>query len=175
MGILAAFWGLIGIFLIIGGAIYRLTPIGLEAFTQPLHWYHWLFSCGWILFMAYSEGYRGFQKGFSPRVAARVAYLHQHPTPLRLLLAPLFCMGYFHIERRRQIITFIITLLIISVVQIVHQFAQPWRGIVDLGVVIGLAWGLIALWVFTYQAFTNPAFDQSPLVPEALQQADRPA
>jgi hypothetical protein len=41
---------------------------------------------------------------------------------------------------------------------------QPWRGIVDLGVVIGLAWGLAALGVFSVQAF-NGRLNHSPEVP----------
>jgi hypothetical protein len=41
---------------------------------------------------------------------------------------------------------------------------QPWRGIVDLGVVIGLAWGLVALGVFTVQAFSG-RLNHAPEVP----------
>ncbi len=165
MGTVAAAWGMLGICLILGSAIYRLTLVGLEAFSFPLTWYHWLIAVIWIAFMAFSEGYRGFQKGFSPRVAARIAWLQRNPTPLRLVLAPLFCMGYFHIERKRQIITFVLTAMIIGLVQIVHLIEQPWRGIIDLGVVIGLAWGLLSLFVFTVQAFTDENYSHSPQVP----------
>ncbi|MCW8887140.1 MAG: hypothetical protein OQK12_18080, partial [Motiliproteus sp.] len=154
MGFVATAWGISGICLILGSAIYRLSIVGMEAFTHSLDWYHWLVGLIWLVFMAFSEGYRGFQQGFSPRVAARIAYLYQNPTPVRLILAPLFCMGYFHIERKRQIITFVITLMIIAIVQVVHQLEQPWRGIIDIGVVVGLAWGLISLLIFTFQAFT---------------------
>ena len=173
MGTFAAAWGMLGIFMILGSAIYRLTIVGLDAFVHPLDWYHWLITLVWVAFMAFSEGYRGFQQGFSPRVAARIAYLHRNPTAVRLIFAPLFCMGYFHIERKRQIITFVITALIIGLVQIVHQLEQPWRGIVDLGVVVGLAWGLISLMLFTVQAFLDKSFDHSPQVPIQLTSVDR--
>lgn len=166
MGTLAALWGIIGICFILGSAIFRLSDIGLEAFSYSLSWYHWVIAIAWTAFMAIGEGYRGFQKGFSPRVAARIAYLQRNPTVLRLILAPLFCMGYFDIQRKRQIITFAITLTIIAVVQIVHLFVQPWRGLIDIGVVVGLAWGLISLLIFTVQAFTNPSFQHSPQMPE---------
>ena len=163
-GTLAVIWGLAGIGVLLGQAIYRLTLISLVGLSMPLHWYHWAVMAGWVFFMAYGEGYRGFQKGFSPRVAARTAYLSRHPTVLRALLAPLFCMGYFHIERRRQIVVISITLVVIGFIIGAHYLPQPWRGIVDLGVVIGLAWGLVALGVFTVQAF-NGRLSHSPGVP----------
>lgn len=161
----AVSWGILGISVFFAWAIYRLSLISLEAFEQPLAWYHWLIMVVWVLFMAHGEGYKGFQKGFSPRVAARIAYLYRYPTLLRTLLAPIFCMGYFHIERRRQIATFALTLMIVGLVQLVQLLEQPWRGIVDLGVVIGLTWGLITLLVFTAQALGNRDYPHSPEVP----------
>lgn len=164
LGTLAVIWGLAGIGLLLGDAIYRLTLISLVGLSMPLHWYHWAALAGWVLFMAYSEGYRGFQKSFSPRVAARAAYLHRHPTVLRALLAPLFCMGFFHVERRTQIVVVSITLMVIGFIIGAHYLPQPWRGIVDFGVVIGLAWGLVALAVFSVQAL-NGSLSHSPEVP----------
>ena len=163
-GKLAVIWGLAGIGVLLGQAIYRLTLISLVGLSMPLHWYHWAAAAGWASLMAYSEGYHGFQKGFSPRVAARAAYLSRHSTVLRALLAPLFCMGYFHIERRRQIVVISVTLVVIGFIIGAHYLPQPWRGIVDLGVVIGLAWGLVALGVFTVQAF-NGRLTHAPGLP----------
>jgi hypothetical protein len=165
MGFVAALWGVMGICVIFGGAIYRLADIGMDAFSYPLSWYHWCVLVVWVLFMAHAEGYRGFQKGFSPRVAARVAYLKANPTPLWLVLAPLFCMGFFYIERRRQVVTYCLTLAIIVLVIIIPYLAQPWRGIVDLGVVVGLAWGIVSLLIFTMQALTDKSFSHSPEIP----------
>ena len=158
IGWLAALWGLTGITLLLGSAIYRLGQVALDLPGQtlePLHWGALIFS---ILFMGFAEGYRGFQKAFSPRVAARIYYLSQHVTPVRLVLAPAFCMGFFHIRRRRQIITICLTLGIIALVQIVHMLEQPWRGIVDAGVVVGLIWGLVSLLIFTARAFFSRSF-----------------
>jgi hypothetical protein len=165
MGAIAACWGFLGIFALFGYAIVRLSQIGIDAWDMPFTWYNWLGLVVWILFMAYNEGYKGFQKGFSPRVAARTAYLYKHPSLLRLVLAPLFCMGFFHISRKRQILTFSLTLMIFGLVQLVSLLEQPWRGIVDLGVVIGLAWGLVTLSLFSVQALTQDDYPHSPDVP----------
>lgn len=165
IGYAAALWGLTGITVLLGSAIYRLGQIALDLVGQPLDWYHWLALVFSILFMGFAEGYRGFQCAFSPRVAARIRYLADNVTPLRLVLAPMFCMGFFHIQRRRQIVTICLTLGIIVLVQVVHMLDQPWRGIVDAGVVIGLAWGLISLLLFTLKAFFSSQFNHSPEMP----------
>jgi hypothetical protein len=154
-----------GIGLLLGSAIYRLSTIGWQTFDYSLEWYHWLALVVSIVFMGFSEGYRGFQQGWSPRVAARILYLSQNVSPLRLLLAPLFCMGFFSIVRKRMIVTYSLTLGIIVMVLLVHQLAQPWRGIVDLGVVTGLLWGLTSTVLFTLRAFFGKNFEHSPEVP----------
>ena len=118
-----------------------------------------------IFFMAYAEGYRAFQQGFSPRVAARARYLRDHPVALHVLFAPLFCMAYFHAMKRRQIVSLSVTAGIIVLVILVRLLPQPWRGIIDGSVVVGLAWGLVSLIVFGYQAFASERFDYSPEVP----------
>lgn len=164
-GYIAALWGLTGISLLLGSAIYRLGEMALELTGQSLTLVQWLALIACLLFMGFAEGYRGFQQAFSPRVAARIRYLSDNVTPLRFVLAPLFCMGFFHIQRRRQIVTVCLTLGIIVLVQLVGMLVQPWRGIVDAGVVLGLAWGLVSLWVFTAQAFFSRGFNHSPELP----------
>jgi DMSO/TMAO reductase YedYZ heme-binding membrane subunit len=54
----------------------------------------------------------------------------------------------------------------VILVLLVRLIQQPWRGIIDLGVVVGLAWGLISLLVFSVLAFTSKVFPYSPEVPE---------
>jgi len=166
MGILGAVWGLTGVMLLLGSAVYRLTPLAIDAFSYTFTWYHWLSLSVVIFFMAYAEGYRGFQKGFSPRVAARALYLKQNPRLLHGLLGPLFCMGFFHASKRRKITSFSVTSGIIVLIILVRFLAQPWRGIIDAGVVLGLAWGLVSLIIFSLQAFTSKEFPYSPDVPE---------
>jgi FtsH-binding integral membrane protein len=116
--------------------------------------------------MAYSEGLMGFQRGFSPRVAARARYLRTHPQLHFVVLAPLFCMGFFHATRRRRIMSFALTAGIVALVLAVRLLPQPWRGIVDAGVVVGLAWGLLSLIVFSARALGGADFAASPEVPD---------
>ena len=165
-GTIRALWGLTGVLLLLGSAIYRLTPLAVDAFARELRWYHWLFLAFVLFFMAYAEGYRAFQQGFSPRVAARARYLRTHRNALHAVLAPLFCMGYFHAPKRRRVVSISVTAGIIVLIILVRLLSQPWRGIVDAGVVVGLAWGMITLVIFGVQAFTREQFDYSPEVPE---------
>jgi hypothetical protein len=165
-GTLGALWGLSGVLLLLGSAVVRLLPVAWTAFSVPFRWHHWTALVANILFMAYAEGYRAFQKGFSPRVAARARYLMANPRAPHVVFAPLFCMGFFHATRRRQITSLSVTAGVILLVVLVRWLPQPWRGIIDAGVVVGLAWGLIALMVFGVRAFRGGAFGYSPEVPK---------
>ncbi len=166
MGILVSLWGLTGVVLLLASAVYRLTPLAVEALSSSMIWYHWAFLAFILFFMAYAEGYRAFQLGFSPRVAARARYLRTHRNMLHAFLAPLFCMGYFHAPKRRRVTSISVTAGIIVLIILVRLLPQPWRGIVDAGVVVGLAWGLVSLLIFAFQAFTAKEFKHSPEVPE---------
>lgn len=53
---------------------------------------------------------------------------------------------------------------LIGFIVIAHFLNQPWRGILDIGVVVGLLWGVIALLVFTVRAFAG-RLDASPMLP----------
>ena len=151
----AAFWGATGVFCLLGLALYRLTPIALEIFDDPLYWYHIVALVINIIFMAYSEGYRGFQHSFSPRVTARVHYLSKNANWLFALFAPLFCMGYFHASRKTKIVTISLTTFIIIIIICLKYVSQPWRGIVDWGVVVGLSWGILSLLVMLIRTFVS--------------------
>jgi hypothetical protein len=166
IGRIGAFWGLSGVLLLLGGAVYRLAPLAIDSLAHPWTWYHKLSFALLVLFMAYAEGYRAFQKGFSPRVAARARYLRDHPAALHALLAPLFCMAYFHAPRRRRIVSLSVTAGIVVLVVLVRLLSQPWRGIIDGSVLVGLAWGIVSLAIFGFQAFTSKHFGHSPDVPE---------
>jgi hypothetical protein len=74
-------------------------------------------------------------------------------------------MGYFHATRRRQITSWSLTLGIIALVIGVRYLVQPWRGIIDAGVVVGLAWGVVAVGWFAVRGLTAPTFAYSPEVP----------
>ena len=67
----ACAWGLLGLFASLVEAIVRLVPHALEPFREGLSTGAALAYAGFVLFNAYAEGYRGFQRGFSPRVSVR--------------------------------------------------------------------------------------------------------
>lgn len=166
IGLLGSLWGLGGFSLLLGYAIIRLAPMAIDAFSYQFRWYHWVVLVVNTFFMAYLEGYRGFQKGYSPRVAARAKHMNNHPKLLHILLGPFYCMGYFHASKKRKIVAYSVTISIIILVILVRQLEQPWRGIIDMGVVVGLSWGLVSLLIYSVQAFTSHEFDHSPDVPE---------
>jgi hypothetical protein len=166
LGTIGAVWGLTGILLLLLSAVLRLWPLAVEAFSHPLTWIHRIALLVIALGMAYFEGYKGFQMAFSPRTAARARYLLQNPRLLHIILAPFFCMGYFHATRRRKIISISLTLGIVMLVILVHFVAQPWRGIIDFGVVVGLAWGIVSLLAFSVQALGEDDYPYDPEVPQ---------
>ncbi len=161
-GIIGAIWGFSGVFTLIAFAVWRLTPVATESLNYSLTLIQWLTLISNILYMAYAEGYKGFQLAFAPRVAARSLYLAENPTPLRLILAPLFVAGYFHATRHRIITSYALTMMIICLVILIRFLDQPWRGIVDAGVVIGLIWGLISMVYFITLAIISGQYDYSP-------------
>jgi hypothetical protein len=171
-GTIGAIWGIGGVLLLLCSAVWRLTPLAVAAFSVRFSWYHWLAWVLSVLLMAHAEGYRGFQMHFSPRVAARARYLSEHAKPLHVIFAPLFCMGYFHATRRRQIVSISLTAGIIILILIVHHLPQPWRGIIDAGVVTGLAWGIATLIWYIGRAFAGKGFDCSPEVPETTSRSN---
>lgn len=155
----AAVWGIAGIILILASPMYRLFQISWPVINSgDLVWYHWVLLLLSIVFMAYAEGYKGFQQNFSPRVAARARYLGNHAGLINGLLAPLFCMGYFGATRRRQIASLILTSMLILLIVAVSFLPQPWRTMIDAGVVIGLFWGIISVLIFALKALLQKDF-----------------
>ncbi len=151
----AGAWGLAGVIMLLGNAIYRLAPLALDLHDHVLGPLEIAVLVGWLAMSAYSEGYRGFQKQFSPRVVARAMHLEAHPRPLHVVIAPLYCMGLVHATRKRLVISWVLTAAIVAIVLVVRHVAQPWRGIIDAGVVVGLGWGLIAIGYFIGRALAG--------------------
>jgi hypothetical protein len=153
LGAAAAAWGIAGVFLIIGRAVARLAPMALDGLaTTGLSVWNWIALAGWVAFMGYFEGYKGFQRAFSPRVVARALHLAKNPRPLHALLAPLYVMGLIHASRRRLITSWTLVTVMVGLVIGVRVIAQPWRGLIDVGVIFGLVWGLVAIAAFLVAA-----------------------
>ena len=161
MASLGSIWGLGGIMAILAYAVFHLLGRSIEAFGYAWDWRHWTLLILNTAFMAHSEGYMGFQKSFAPRVVVRARALRDRPSFLRLLLAPLFCMGYFHATRRRLLSIYTLTLGIVALIIIFRYISQPWRGILDCGVVVGLSWGMTSIVVLAARSWLEPGTIQS--------------
>tara|TARA_R110002096_G_scaffold436038_2_gene665833 strand:- start:101358 stop:101900 length:543 start_codon:yes stop_codon:yes gene_type:complete len=169
----AALWGIFGFVLILCQAVVRLAPLAWQPIgdgtLEPLHW---ALYGGSILFNGYFEGYKAFQLQVAPRVVARASHLASHPKLLHVIFAPLFCMTLFHATRKRLVISWLVYAGIITIVVAVRQLSQPWRGIVDAGVVVGLSWGIIAIVAMFVRVARGAALTSSAELPE-LHSADR--
>jgi hypothetical protein len=156
--LLVTVWGVGSVVAVLLHAIFGLTPIALEALDGfELTWWQWSITATWVVFMAYSEGYQGFHQSFSPRVVARAFHLAEEPRLHRILLAPAYCVGLFHARRRTLVVAWVVTLGVVALVLVVREIPQPWRGLIDLGVVIGLMLGTFSILVFFVRGLTRPA------------------
>ena len=149
---------MLGVVMLLVFAIWRLSPFAYELTNWKLSWFQWLVLIAWSAFMIYSEGVRAFGKQFSPRATARAQYLVAQSSLSwqQILLAPLFCMSYFHAPKRRVITSYTLTVGIIMIIVLVHFVPQPWRGVIDSGVVLGLAYGTATLLFFALKALRQP-------------------
>ncbi|MYA76383.1 MAG: hypothetical protein F4Y17_01955 [Gemmatimonadetes bacterium] len=48
---------------------------------------------------------------------------------------------------------------------LIRYLPQPWRGIVDAGVVVGLTWGLVSMAVYGIRMLGSRPFAYSPEIP----------
>lgn len=163
LGLLGWTWAMAGIFTILLLPIYRLSLVTLKAFDSPVLWWYWIPTLMWLVFMIYAEGWRGFHRAWAPRTAKRANYLLYHPTVLRVLLAPLYCMCFFDASRKRKLVAWILTSFIVLLVIVVGYMPQPWRGLIDLGVVAGLCVGTASLVYHTFRATGREPVDDSAL------------
>ncbi len=157
-------WGVGGVLLILLNPVVRLSAKPIEAISTGLTPSQWALAAAWVAFMMYSEAYRGFHKQFAPRVVVRALALAHDPKPLPALLAPLMCMGLLHANRKRKTVAWSLLTMIVLLVLAVRQLDQPWRGIIDMGVVLGLMSGMGSVLWFAGRALAgNP-----PRVPPDL-------
>lgn len=164
LGVVAAVWGAAGLAGLLVFAVLRLSVVVVDGWAVPWHWHHWLLAVANAVFMAWSEGHRGFGQGFSPRCAARVMWLRDNPTARLAVFAPFFVMGYFRATRRRLIGTWALTAAIVVAIVVVHALPQPWRAVLDIGVVVGLCWGLATFGAALWRAARAPNYPVSPEV-----------
>jgi hypothetical protein len=154
---IGAIWGVGGVILLLGFAMYRLVPFATELLKERLGVWQLIILVVWCAVMLYSEGYKAFGQQFAPRVVARAQYLTRQARLRELVLAPLFCVGYFGAPKRRVITAYALATGIITLIVVVHFVPQPWRGIIDVGVVLGLAYGIVSLVTGAAHVLRNPS------------------
>ncbi len=144
-------WAVVGFSLMMLEAIVRLSGHAADGLTgaEPGTVALYALCAGGMMYL---EGYRGFQKRFSPRFAQRAMLIRSEPTLARVLGAPLYCMALFDAPRRRIITSWMLVVMIVALILVVRQLEQPWRGAVDAGVVAGLSYGLTATLYFSLRA-----------------------
>lgn len=165
----AAVWGIAGLSLLLVEALTRLIPRAWTLVHQDLSGFEAASLAGILVFFAAIEGYGGFQRSFAPRAAMRAALLVEEAPrqgPLRLLLAPLFCMALIGAKQRRLIVNWCLFVGIIGMIAIVMRLPEPWRAMVDAGVVVGLSWGLVSTVVFGVRVILGHRFAVDLELPE---------
>lgn len=160
-----AMWGVLGVVTVLVSAIVRLTPLAIEPLQSGMTPLQWALYVGWSAFNLYAEGYKGFQRAFVPRAVARAFYVARHPRPLHVALAPVFCMGLFFASRKRLMLSWGLVVGVTGLVTLVRGLPQPWRGIVDAGVVLGLSYGTVALVAAVAAVLRGRPITVSPQVP----------
>lgn len=149
-------WGVLGVLALLVRALWRMAPIALEPIRHgELSGFQVAIYATWVAFNGYAEGYRAFQKAFCPRVVARAHHLASAPSLVRALLAPLYCLSLFHANRKGLTVAWVMVAVIFGLVVLLGHTPQPWRGIVDGGVVTALAWGASALLIFALRTLAT--------------------
>lgn len=155
LGLLSAYWGVGGVLLMLGSALYRLLPVAADSLRSDLGARHWVVLTLGVALMAYAEGYRGFQQSLAPRVAERARELQQQPRWDVGLLAPAFCIGVVAAPRREVIGRLALIAMIVGFVVSVRLLEPPWRGLIDVGVIVGLSWGAVSVALHAARTLTD--------------------
>ncbi len=134
-----------GVIAIFSSAIYRLYPHIHESYSFEFSTLNWIVLALYLLVMIVGKGYFALHRGFVPRVISRSELLIEQGSAFDRLLAPLYCMGFFKAPKKRMIISYTMLIFIISFIVSASKISQPWRGIIDMGVVVGLSLGILSL------------------------------
>lgn len=139
-----AVWGVLGVVLMLSEALLRLTRLAWEGVVEQFAPLPFEIAVVWCLVNAYAEGYRGFQKRFVPQALDR-AFSIDSSSVVEVVLAPLKVLGLWRTDAKAMRRAWIMVLGISALVFAVKQLPQPWRGVIDAGVVVGLGWGTVAM------------------------------
>lgn len=153
-------WGVAQVISVLANAVKRLIPVAIQPLQQnDLQPWQWGLYVTWSMYMVYAEGYKAFQKKFSPMVVQRAFSIIDKPSILNVVLAGPYCMGMFGASRKRMIVSWAVTAGVFSLVKIVKLLPYPYRAIVDAGVVLGLSYGALSMLFFTVKALLGGKVD----------------
>ena len=146
-----AYWALLGFLLLLIFAVIRISPYA-GAIVPIAELSTWVAVITWSIFMVFLEGHRGFQLRFSPYFAERLSQLMMSPRWLQVLLAPVYCGGYFDAPRERLLRSWVLLGGIVALVIFMSFTPQPYRGVVAFGVLAGLIYGALTLLYYNLRA-----------------------
>jgi hypothetical protein len=152
LGIVAAGYGLAGQLALLLFAAVQLSRAALRGLATEDRGLAWALAAASVAALSYLQGYRGFQRRYSPLVAGRAAFLARSPRPWHVAAAPLYVCGLVHATRRRRRSTALLYAIMPLLALAVRRLPEPGRAAVELGVACGLLWGAIAMVVFTVRS-----------------------
>ena len=138
-------WGIGGVLAILIEAATRLAFHVYGAIGAGLRVEHWCIMGAWVAFMLWAEGWRGFHERFNPRVVRRAFDLAEKGSTSNRVFAPLWAMSFWGDARRQVVVIWTLTAVIVGLVFAIRAMPQPWRGVIDAGVVAGLSFGAASL------------------------------
>jgi hypothetical protein len=177
---LVQLWAVLGVATYLSWGLRKVHPIVRDGLGSMNTRSHWVFFLATLSFFAYYEGYKGFQKGLCPRVVSRAWIVSQRsvsglPT-WHKVIAPAFCIGYFHATKKRMITSWAITGTIFVVVIFVRRLPDPWRAMIDAGVMLGLTWGVLStVGIYAMSLIDGAPPDFDPSLPDDTPYRYRPA
>jgi hypothetical protein len=146
--LLVSGWAVLSVAATFVEAIYRLSIHALLTLRADLSPGEWLALLTSVVTFAYGEGYRALQRRFAPHVVTRAFEIGARPLRVYTLpIAPLYSLSLVAAPRRVLARAWLGVTLIVCAVLVVRALPFPWRGIIDAGVAVALAWGLCALFL----------------------------
>ena len=140
-----AAWAVGGVIAMFVEAAYRLAVKAAETVQAGLSPFEWVAFAAIAGSLAYFEGYRAFQVRFGPRIVARAFAFSGEFRPRWIPLAPFHALSLFGGTRAEIARGWLVVALVAGAVFAVRALPFPWRGLVDGGVSIALAWGIVAM------------------------------
>lgn len=139
-------WAVTGVAIMLLEAVLRLGERAVRTIEAGLDGVQTATLVVVVAAFAYGEGYRALQRRFAPAVVERALEAgRRHASLAHDLAAPLYALRLFGAPQREVRVAWLGVALIVVAIVIVRALPDPWRGIVDAGVAVALAWGTLAL------------------------------